>query len=712
MNCISELLFSQDLIPIWLEAGPGSGKTHTIVTSVEELVSAKVNPSDILCITFTNAASAELKARIIEKLGCGSGFEEIGVFTFHGFIQSLLNNQLKPTKYGTKPLLLHSLGLGYLLYTETGKVYEPDLIEELEAGIEHGNSDPLIDLTKELLDKYEATTFGKIMLEGAELIKSVQYKYVFVDEVQDINKSQQNLLNKMLEIWSCKMVMIGDSHQSIYGFRGANPIELRNLKFKCRIVQLKNNYRSTVPIATTANTWLGEAHSISHRTGAPVYWIEHSNLQERGKILADLLKIYHTAYKIPYGNSAFLYYSNRKSRLYDERYVVTTNLQQGDHKGVSFVIPKKQDSRAIQELIGILNAFDADTKLEAIWETYSTIISVKKIAYEGLDELLGILLLNERTARKDTPKVIASKLTKLVQHGFTHDTREQRIIDYNLSSPNELTIHSSKGLEFRTISLVNLSSLLYGDTQEVLLTKWPEIKRILYVAMTRAVDVLFISIEPKVLDPKYPWTKALLQIKAIANNVIDAREEYVSLLTPQPAKWKPPIKYLLDSNVNCKIPEFETHSSIVGTLVHKCLHICSLNLSLITDILNDTTNLDKLYDMVSSNSTWRLDVLKYLLLFFSDDINKPWLWFQDSISEYAFLRPIDESPILHSGRLDLACKANRTLYDYKCMKLPNEITLQKHKEQLVFYRKALGLKEWKIANYYIEDQVLITHECL
>ncbi|QXP65779.1 UvrD-helicase domain-containing protein [Polaribacter sp. AHE13PA] len=199
-------------------AGPGSGKTHTLTLRVARLIQKeKIAPEDILVLAYNRAVVVELKERLgklFKSLGYGKLIKRLNIFTFHGFVKSILKEELDNLDFNqwtTKFLEL--------------------------ANIQPGKIDQIL---------------GNI-------------NYVFVDEFQDITNERLQLLNYVADPNDCKICVIGDPNQSIYGYDrlkegGSMDPSSYYQKFeeiyKPKTLTLKINYRSYPDILNSAEKLL------------------------------------------------------------------------------------------------------------------------------------------------------------------------------------------------------------------------------------------------------------------------------------------------------------------------------------------------------------------------------------------------------------------------------------------------------------------------
>lgn len=276
-------------------AGAGTGKTRVITSKILHLMNKeKVYAHNILAITFTNKAANEMKERISNFLPDSSAGKIPMVKTFHAFGAILLrqfivtyknyNNNFTIIDESDKKSILKQLNNKFakkeisslmfmfsqwkndFLYPENsneqqlGMYYCPVGVEiavqyyrQYQEYLEKYNLidfDDLIAIPIFLLDKSFAT-FDENCYEYVRR----RWKYVFVDEYQDTNSTQEKLLSIFYSMKSI-LTAVGDNDQSIYGFRGARIENILNFKEKyepLKVYVLEQNYRSTQSILNVAN---------------------------------------------------------------------------------------------------------------------------------------------------------------------------------------------------------------------------------------------------------------------------------------------------------------------------------------------------------------------------------------------------------------------------------------------------------------------------
>lgn len=232
---------------IRIVAGPGSGKTFSLMRRIARLLENGVAPNAILLLTFTRTAAHDLKKEL-SKLGV-AGANEVRAGTLHSFCFSLLMKEAVLQITGRHPRPLFNYETEYLLLdlkkiTGIGKRLIEKKIKAFEAAWARLQSDTP-GWPKEAEDKvfqnalisylkfHNSMLIGEVIPEALKYLRNnpraeerSMFQYVFVDEYQDLNKAEQELINTIAA--HCSFMVIGDEDQSIYErFRNAHPEGIR-----------------------------------------------------------------------------------------------------------------------------------------------------------------------------------------------------------------------------------------------------------------------------------------------------------------------------------------------------------------------------------------------------------------------------------------------------------------------------------------------------
>ena len=273
--------------PILVIAGAGSGKTRVLTARIAHLIDAHgVPPERIFAVTFTNKAAGEMKQRIGQLLARDPGGLWIG--TFHSLSARLLRREAERLGFSRQFTIYDEddrLSLIRRIMAERDhpvKLFPPKLIQNmissaknrmqtaaaLEASAPH---DPAARIAADVFTAMQrallsanAMDFDDLMLHPLALFRQHpdvlerwrrRFDFLLVDEFQDTNRAQYELV-KFLGLGHNNVFGVGDEDQSIYGWRGADLRNLRDLQQdfgEARVVKLEENYRSTRPILDAAN---------------------------------------------------------------------------------------------------------------------------------------------------------------------------------------------------------------------------------------------------------------------------------------------------------------------------------------------------------------------------------------------------------------------------------------------------------------------------
>ena len=338
--------------PLMVLAGPGSGKTFVITHRIKYLIEGPGrNPAHILVVTFSRAAAKERKDRF-EKL-CSKSLVTFG--TFHSVFFNLLK-----MAYGFGSEQIASDELRYTLIKELIKrnaienedintlagnlLNEIALVKQDNISIKNYYSNSISsDTFKKIYIDYESELEARgkldfedmlsltyeLLSERNDILKAVQnrYRYILIDEFQDINFLQYNII-KLMAGEKQNVTVVGDDDQSIYRFRGARPEIMLGFERDFRNVKkvfLDINFRSSTQIVNASTKLISfnskrfpKNFKAKNGDGAPVSLIEFKNpFLEVNSIIKDIKDYIKSGQDI--NNIAVLYRTNLSPRLLIER---------------------------------------------------------------------------------------------------------------------------------------------------------------------------------------------------------------------------------------------------------------------------------------------------------------------------------------------------------------------------------------------------------
>lgn len=251
--------------PLLVIAGPGTGKTLTIVARIVHLLEQGVRPERIVAITFTNKAAEEIRQRVHNY--CGTASEAVFIGTFHRLGLFILREH-----YNLAPVIATEGELLEILTAIAGKEKASRLRHSISY---HKNT--LTPLGSELKEQYKAyekalserglIDIDDILLHTVRLLDAEGpsghdrpcFEHLIVDEYQDINLLQYRLLRALLGD-DKNIFAVGDADQCIYSFRGSDSrffLTFREDFPSSRVVRLSRSYRSTATILGAASSVIG-----------------------------------------------------------------------------------------------------------------------------------------------------------------------------------------------------------------------------------------------------------------------------------------------------------------------------------------------------------------------------------------------------------------------------------------------------------------------
>ena len=415
--------------PLLILAGAGSGKTRVLTHRIAYLLKERLaTPYNILALTFTNKAAREMKERVSSIVG--SEGENIWISTFHSMCVRILRRDIDRLGYSRNFTILDSSDqLSVIKQCEKelnidSKKFDPRMILGMISGAKNElkgpkrfaeeAAGPIQSVAAQVYERYQkklksnnALDFDDLIGKTIDLFKAEKdvldyyqrkFQYIHVDEYQDTNAAQYTLV-KLLAAHFRNLCVVGDSDQSIYGWRGA---DIRNiLDFEkdypdARVILLEQNYRSTKRILEAAN------HVIAKNTGrkAKNLWTENQDGPKIHCFTADSEhgEAYYVVKEIqkgirqgtPYGDFAVLYRTNAQSRVIEDTFMKS---------GIPYTIvgsTKFYDRKEIKDLLAYLRLIsnpDDDTSLRRIINVPKRGIgdsTVEKIQFYAADQGISL----------------------------------------------------------------------------------------------------------------------------------------------------------------------------------------------------------------------------------------------------------------------------------------------------------------------------------
>jgi DNA helicase-2/ATP-dependent DNA helicase PcrA len=269
--------------PLLVLAGAGTGKTKVLTSRIIHILSQGLAaPYEVLAVTFTNKAAAEMKNRMRESIG--DTVDSLWVGTFHGIAARILRRNAEALGFTADFTIIDDDDQTRLLKQILGdfnidikqfapKAYLSKISRLKDAGKSIiTDSDLALPRLKEVFSIYQSrlkamnsVDFGDLLLLNLQLFKAEpdilasyqeRFRYVLVDEYQDTNDAQYQWLIHLSNLYK-NICCVGDDDQSIYSWRGANVANILRFEknFKdAKVIRLEQNYRSTARILKAADS--------------------------------------------------------------------------------------------------------------------------------------------------------------------------------------------------------------------------------------------------------------------------------------------------------------------------------------------------------------------------------------------------------------------------------------------------------------------------
>ncbi|PNY82655.1 ATP-dependent helicase [Deinococcus koreensis] len=410
--------------PALVIAGAGSGKTRTLIYRIAHLIGHYgVDPGEILAVTFTNKAAAEMRERAKHLVG---GADKLWMSTFHsagvrilraygehiglkrGFVIYDDDDQLDVIKEvmgsipGIGPDTSPRVIRGILDRAKSNLMTPDDLARSYEPFI----SGLPKDVAAEAYRRYEARKkgqnaidFGDLITETVRLFHEVpgvlnavqnRARFIHVDEYQDTNKAQYEL-TRLLASRDRNLLVVGDPDQSIYKFRGAdiqNILDFQKDYPDAKVYMLEHNYRSSAHVLNLANKLIENNAERLEKTlkavkedGHRVVFHRATDHRAEGDFVAEWLTRLHTLEGRPYTDMAILYRTNAQSRVIEEslrRVQIPAKIVGGvgfyDRREIKDILAyarlaiNPSDDVALRRIIGRPKRGIGDTALEKLME--------------------------------------------------------------------------------------------------------------------------------------------------------------------------------------------------------------------------------------------------------------------------------------------------------------------------------------------------------
>ena len=442
-------------------AGAGSGKTRVLTRRIAHLVEMGVHPRNILAVTFTNKAAAEMKERV-ESL-VGEGAHDLWISTFHSACLRMLRRDItalgypsgfqvydgddqknvikkiiqerglsikeyKPSEYVSKiSAAKNNPWSQERIYEYLREEYDPltaDVYEEYEKRLRASNSVDFNDLLLLCIRLFEENP-------GILWRRQNQFQYILVDEYQDTNKAQYRLI-QLLGRAKKNVMVVGDDDQSIYRFRGA---EVQNIfSFQedfapVHIVRLEQNYRSMGNILEAANELIVNNTGRMEKkmrtdapSGPPISYLQAENSwSEAERVGVEIQKLFRSGYKA--NDIAIIYRTNSASLAFEQIFMQNSI----PHSLVG--ARKFYERKEIRDVLSYLRLMNNPNDIESFFRMIQnpkrgigekTLLSLQETALQSQKPIFDVAWdwsHSKKTKQAEQMRSVLEKLSALKKHG-------------------------------------------------------------------------------------------------------------------------------------------------------------------------------------------------------------------------------------------------------------------------------------------------------
>lgn len=477
--------------PLLVLAGAGSGKTRVITHKIAYLIEkAGYLPREIAAITFTNKAANEMRERVNHLMDAKKS-KGLTVATFHSLGMHILRQEAEALGYKPNFSILDAADsfkiLSDILATtdksllrktqwqlsqwKNARITPDQALQQSDEELTLSSA-KLYRLYQQTLKAYQAVDFDDLMQLPVELFQTRpdilekwqrKLSYLLIDEYQDTNACQYQLVKQLTGLRG-QFTAVGDDDQAIYGWRGADVENLRQLTQdfqRLKVIKLEQNYRSTVRILRAANTVIANNPKLFEKqlwsdlgVGDLIQVTAARDEDHEAESVVLKLLAHKFEHRTEYRDYAILYRGNHQARLFEEHlrkhkipYTISGGQSFFDKAEIKDIvcylrlIANEDDDPAFIRAATTPKKGIGNTTLERLGEfARDHKLSLFAAAYEGefqqqlgqkqLDDLLTfcqfITRIQERATKDPAGELLQSMMEAIQYEAYLYDTEDPK----------------------------------------------------------------------------------------------------------------------------------------------------------------------------------------------------------------------------------------------------------------------------------------------
>src|SRR6476469_2647198 len=390
--------------PLMIVAGAGSGKTKVLTTRIAHLMAKGVDAFNILALTFTNKAAAEMKERV-EHILASREARHLYIGNSHRVFTRILRAEAHRIGYPNSFTIYDTEDAKSVVKAVTNELnldvqhYKPNAVYNRISGAKNALVGPKEYMTDYYIQQedsranrpmighiYEAYSkrcfkngamdFDDLLFKMYELLKHFpevlhkyqhKFKYILIDEYQDTNPAQYEIIKLLGAVYE-NVCVVGDDAQSIYSFRGAtiqNILQFQKDYEEVKVIKLEQNYRSTQNILNIANEVIKNNKGqipktlfTENDTGGKIKLVRTMTDNDEGRFVSDTIQELRLRNHYNNKDFAILYRTNAQSRSFEES-LRRMNIPYTIYGGISFY-QRKEVKDLVAYLRVIVNPKDEE----------------------------------------------------------------------------------------------------------------------------------------------------------------------------------------------------------------------------------------------------------------------------------------------------------------------------------------------------------------